>query len=452
MKHIILTSLLIFFQASIFFSFTAISIVNAHTIDHTTTLIYVEENNTGGILSEDTLQVNISMGWIMVQEIFNTYGVEENITNITDISVYSLEIKQFITQELVISNNNTTCEYGEIDFSDTNVEQIVIDGLTIQLDAICNQTIENILVFNTMFLSSSPNQTNTTTILSGPENVLINADLDANSQAMQLNVSNPEMGVINNDISEDDQNNFVNDLVQNVPDLLAQDGFGPIIIILLISIVVGALHTLEAGHSKAILASIMIDKRMTYKKGLAYVGVFTFTHMADILIVAVVLLILDSFANIYQQLILLQSFAFYAFAFLSASLFLKAISDLTKQYILRKLNIGETEEEHGHSHDLDLDDDKTSIRSQLGIAFITGLAPCLMGWTILFLVLASGRIWLMIPVIVAFAVGIFLVEVIFMILVKRFSNLISDNIGWVGHLSPLISSSILLIVSISLLV
>ncbi|MCD4762014.1 sulfite exporter TauE/SafE family protein [bacterium] len=206
---------------------------------------------------------------------------------------------------------------------------------------------------------------------------------------------------------------------------------------LFIVLMLGFLHTLEAGHSKTILASLLIDKKMNIQQGLGYATVFTITHIADILLLGILFLTANAFVNVYTLLPHLQTFSLYALIFIAIYLLIKN----TLHYLEHKFK--RHHHHHGHHHHHHEIESNTNFKHQLYIGFITGLAPCLFGWSIFMLFLSTGRMWFVIPLILAFGAGIFLALGLISLIVVKLKDSFFNKYKWIGELSPIISALLL---------
>lgn len=215
---------------------------------------------------------------------------------------------------------------------------------------------------------------------------------------------------------------------------------------LLLVFLLGMLHSLESGHSKTILAALLINKNISLRRSFGYAAVFTITHVADILLLGILFISANLFFNLYSLLPHLQIFALYALLFIATYLLIKS----STHYIQHKLGY-EHEHHHHHHHHHDHEHEHGSasasddFKHQLYIGFIVGLAPCLFGWSIFMLFLSTGLTWFIIPLILAFAFGIFLSLVLISMAIVKLKDHFMDRIGWLGDISPIISALLLLI-------
>jgi ABC-type nickel/cobalt efflux system permease component RcnA len=89
-----------------------------------------------------------------------------------------------------------------------------------------------------------------------------------------------------------------------------------------------------------------------------------------------------------------------------------------------------------------------TFKEQMVIAFISGLAPCLTGWVIFMLIVSSGNLWLLLPALVAFGIGVFIVLLLFAYFFSIFGDQMATRFNWVTEYAPLVSGLFLLFFSI----
>ena len=207
------------------------------------------------------------------------------------------------------------------------------------------------------------------------------------------------------------------------------------LLVLFIVLMLGFLHTMEAGHSKTILAALLIDKKMNMRQGIGYAMVFTITHVADILLLGILFLTANAFIDIYALLPYLQIFSLYALLLIAIYLLIKN----TLHYLKHKLK---HHHHHGHHHHHEINS-RAGFKHQLYIGFITGLAPCLFGWSIFILFLSTGLTWFVVPLTLMFGFGIFLALGIISFIVVILKDGFFSKYKWIGELSPIISALLL---------
>ncbi|TXI32199.1 MAG: hypothetical protein E6Q58_04285 [Niabella sp.] len=233
----------------------------------------------------------------------------------------------------------------------------------------------------------------------------------------------------------------------------------------------GFLHTIEAGHSKVILTSAILHKNMSLKRGLIYALIFTLTHISDIIIVGLIFLFLNNFVDVFAKFSLLEKFAAYALLFIAVYLLFKNITEYIKTKSEQKKHAHDHthghahdhlhdhhSHEHGHEHVSALGfehthdgsthshdfDDKKSFTEQLWIGFLSGLAPCVFGWSIFMLILSTKNLWILIPAILSFGVGIFVALSLVVFLAGKFKEKLYGRYSFIMDISPILSALILL--------
>ncbi len=82
-------------------------------------------------------------------------------------------------------------------------------------------------------------------------------------------------------------------------DLFARDGQTPawILLTILAAFGLGALHGLEPGHGKALLAFTLVGTRATFKQAVILAGALTFAHTIAVLLLGLLLFFLAGFAT-----------------------------------------------------------------------------------------------------------------------------------------------------------
>src|SRR5690606_9103760 len=91
-------------------------------------------------------------------------------------------------------------------------------------------------------------------------------------------------------------------------------------------------------------------------------------------------------------------------------------------------------------------------KEQLMIAFVSGLAPCIMGWTIFVLIVSTGALWLLLPAVIAFGIGAFLFLLGLAYLVHLFKDKMISHVQCLSRWTSLISGVLLLITSLVLVI
>ena len=275
-------------------------------------------------------------------------------------------------------------------------------------------------------------------------------------------------------------NSYSGQVLGQVSALLDSASPFAIIGILLLIVIIGALHSLEGGHNKIIIASMMVNNEIDFKGSIIYVFIFTLTHMSDIIILAIGLLLFDKHINIYEQLPFIQKYSAYGLVLISSYIVLKELyriknkSNTKEKYSFDTKNNCNSEVEtlfkkdnyistSGDNNSLcqDLKHKRKNTRNkifrgtfkeQFGIAFISGLAPCLTGWTVFILIVSTGYLWLLLPATIAFGIGVFIVLIVFAYVVNLVKDKVFLRFDSLSHWAALASGILLLITSLCLVI
>jgi ABC-type nickel/cobalt efflux system permease component RcnA len=403
--------------------------VSAHAPNSSILDIYINKNEQGEILEKQEIQTIFSFNWIQIFNILNINPQPENLNSNT-LNQNKDKIFEYIQQNVNIKTGNQDCKLLlQIDKKEPLLGDIIVTG-----KAKCPKAITDLRINNKLFIDIEPQQLNYINIFKF-ETLLKAVATTKNDTTFNFNPNDN----FNSSKQKDTSNKVLANILETTGSLINSNSSGAILLILLLSIFIGALHALEGGHSKIILASIMINNNVDIKKSLLFVLVFTLTHMSDILLLGVILLFVDNFFSFYERLVDIQLFAIYAMFFLALTMVLKELSQIFKEKFSKHR---QQKNKHHHHHD-EIENDLTT-KKQLLIAFLEGLSPCLTGWTIFMLILSSGKLWLVLPVMGAFGLGIFIVLIILAMLINIFKNKIYEKVRGFSKYSGLLSAALLL--------
>lgn len=487
--------------------------VYAHPIDNTDTYIYIGNEIDNSFIEKNEIITYVYLNW------FQAGAIVEKEKNFVAPDIYKLLEYQelfdnYVLDNLLISNNGNICNAQLVNIQNSTDEFSLSLGTRTIVKFRCPENIDDLVIENNLMLDYFDSPTNYTHIYNG-ENLLHKFTLKKDNNIYSFNywkLQNSPIGDeaydINKDSTYDEVVNSMNDYSPIPQDLeisessLSTGDNNPkaevnqslisvwydkiynkfielkdenIIIILFLALFLGFLHTMEVGHSKAIIASIMIDKKVSIRNGMAYSLVFTITHIADIILLGIIFLTADKYFNVFSNFTKIETIASYLLLIISSYLLYKSIKQYEKSKIKTSIsnlrnelssshnnshnhkhvhNHQHTHEfEHGHLHDHvhphthDYYNSKP-FREQLILGFITGLAPCLFGWSIFMLILSTGDLLLLIPVILFFGMGIFLALSIVVIIIGKIKAKAYVNADKFALLSPIISALILVLYSI----
>jgi nickel/cobalt exporter len=199
-----------------------------------------------------------------------------------------------------------------------------------------------------------------------------------------------------------------------------------VVLILLFAALVGAVHALTPGHGKTMIAAYLIGKRGTVWHALGLGLVTTFTHTATMIVAALALWLIYG-SSIPTSNPQVETGLELAMGLLVACvgiwLLLRRLSGRADHF-----HIGGGHGHHHHTHadhDHDADgrviprDERVRWRGLLGMGVSGGIIPCWDGIALLALTVSAKRIWLALPLALAFSLGLASVLVLLGILVVR---------------------------------
>lgn len=462
----------------------------AHPLDNTDLYLYFYKDADDSNLSQHKSIGYLYINWFQAAALLQR---EEGIDarDIYELMEYKSVYSSYVLSNLELNNNGNKCESTFVDLPQSEGEYPLSIGARLVFEFTCSEAIQNLKLKNTIFLDLFEYESNFVSIYNG-ELFLDKAEMNKYYQEAEMSLQNETVSLkkpqnfISTDVlvgpddpeysnrddpvlSADDVKNSVNLTTQinktwnNMKRALTgnQDfrEMGAISILFVIFLL-GFLHTIEAGHSKVVLTSAMLHRSMSVKRGLIYSVIFTLTHIGDIIIIGLIFLFINNFVDIYSQFNMLEKFAAYALFFMALYMLFRNIaayrddksnlkSSVSKNPILQPHT-----HSHGgfdHSHE-ELFDDKRSYREQIWIGFISGLAPCIFGWSIFMLVISAKKVWLIIPSIISFGFGILIALSLVVFLASALKKPVFNKVAYISEISPIISALILLIYASFLIV
>jgi len=157
-----------------------------------------------------------------------------------------------------------------------------------------------------------------------------------------------------------------------------------------------ALHVLAPWHWKGILAAYLMEKSSGFKVVFNYSLIFTFTHLVDIIAIAVVIKVFSLWATIWAYIWVLQKI-WIVWLFIFSSVFLY---NSFKSHKSTCCSCGSCKS-------------KKLFNSPFLLWILSWIAPCSYGWVLFLTVLSLWRIEWLIPVMWVFAFWIFLTIFLF---------------------------------------
>ena len=420
-----------------------------------------------------------------------------------ELPAYKKIFTDYIAEHISFINNGKECNFETKQINPRNDAEFYVNGIGFNLDISCPDPIKNLYVRNNIMLSQNSYQVCELDVLISDDNTLATTfsaventvriikkdgkyyfeknissvpplsdasawEADFNNFSAGQDAPEKTQSFIDKVFAEYQKfktgswgGNFVNSVAGMLNGLSPSSIAG----ILLIVTFIGGLHSLEGGHNKVILASLMINNKIDFKGSFFYVLIFTITHMSDIIILSVGLLFFNSYFNIYEKIPAMRTYSSWALLIISSYIVVKETMILL---VARKgaaksggKNTVAMENLQGLFKTDNYADKKESavqqetnilmqgtFKEQLMIAFISGLAPCLTGWIIFMLIVSSGNIWLLLPALGAFGLGVFLVLLLFAYLFSLFRDQMESRFNWIAKYAPLISGMFLLLFSL----
>lgn len=411
----------------------------AHALDMSQTEIYLPEQP--GLEGEQILEFVTYLSWVQAASLVSEEKIVE--PSVSRFRFYIENHKTYIGVHLKIVNDGVPCTLEELTFPDQEDEQI-ITGRGLRLDGfyLCKGPIGLVQIKNDMFMDNFPLQNNIVNIYQGnSENIMKGSLLTNQSQEMSINVNDPTSPDVAATPIQGGSSGRLDALTKS----FVEKGRQSLPLAIGLAFVLGLLHTLEAGHSKTVLAALVADKRVSLIQGLMYAGVFTATHVADILAMGVLLWAANSWIDVFTALPYLQIASTYTLLLVAFYMVMRNLGHLVQLWLVRRgvVKIPPHGHDHDHPHGV-VPKDARDFKQQLLVGFVSGLAPCLFGWSVFMLVLSTRQLWAVIPVVVAFGLGIGVALCLVVWIMFRLRTSVFDRQAWIGEVSPLVSALVLL--------
>lgn len=410
--------------------------VLAHPLDVSYTDLHLFNDFNNKPLPHNIVVGEVYLAWlqasILVQKSEKIASPEARL-----LPSYQKPYADYLSRHLVLLNDKKECTsiYGLPPKQPEN-EILFGRGVMIPVRFECKSNISEMKITNSIFVDEFLAQRNNVNIYNGPELALKGFVLTKQAQSFTTSVAELKNPPPSNAPSGR-KLSLLEKLSQGYLDVRTTSLTKAILFVFLM----GLLHTLEVGHSKTILSSFLIQNKAKMKDGFMFAGIFTLTHIADIVVLGIVLYITNAFVDVFTRLSYLQTFSFYALLFISAYMLLTNISHYIQHRFLKTI--------HGHEHRHEIEISAKSIKKQLFLGFLAGLSPCLFGWSIFMVILTTKKIWVIFPIILSFAMGIFVALSIFVIIIIKTKSRIFDRFEWLSEVSPIISSLLLLVFALS---
>lgn len=463
------------------------AIAYSHPIHMTETHLYLKHDHANKPLPDSVGICKIILNWQQAAIVVELES-QQKVIDPSRLNEFKNLYFTFIQKHLIFINKGDTCTITQLEAPLTDDNAVVLkDGIAVWVEIRSHQPISVLKVRNTLFTDKNKVQENAIYIKDGPDNIIIEDMLTEKKEEVYFNISSPAQKVSSLPHSGGSRKgSFLDRLTSEVFSTGEKSLYLAVILVFLL----GLLHTLEAGHSKLIISSYMLNRHVTIRNGLFYASVFTLTHIADIVILGVILLFVNSFVDIYAKMAFLQTFSIYALFFIALFLLFRNTAQYVQTRFAKKSSHTHAHASEQHTHDHHHDDHEshthphdspghnhghehahdthshddhahlsdhdlaharshgmapgTSLKEQLVLGFVTGLSPCLMGWSIFMMILSTRNLWSLFPIIFAFGLGIFLALSLFVVVIGKSRKMFYGRFTVIQELSPIISSLLLL--------
>ncbi len=365
------------------------------------------------IISQKVAKTSMHLSWQEASYIIETFGTPQEALALTESgkgvdafkqhidTMYALDqvYISYILKHISMKNNGDVCRIALTSPDAIDYEEALIGrGIRIEGTIVCDAPFNTLEVSGDVLLEDFPYQTTIVTVTTGLGETMENV-LKKTHSSWIIDIKMPQSAYPSAEKPETTPETFTG--------------------LLLFAFSLGFLHTLEAGHSKSILAGLAIDPSVSFLKLLSFIGIFIVTHILDIVVLAVVFLSIGSVVDIYAYLPKIQTLTAYLITGIGFLMLYRSYRHI-----------------HTHHHE--------EKRIYL-LGFVSGLAPCLAGWSLLFMVLGKYPLSLIFPVIASFAGGIAVMLLIVSIVVYKSRTLAVSRFHAVSHIAPKLSAVFVLL-------
>jgi ABC-type nickel/cobalt efflux system permease component RcnA len=420
--------------------FFSLQRVSAHPLDQVYWTMIIQ--------SETEVSMDMYISWQELSYIVETYGTPKQAdylrntsssgdaftAHLTRLVSLSSVFEPYISQHLIVKNNGTDCSilFNSLPVPD-KIEALVGKGIQIGGTIHCDKVVEKLYIQSTILQQEFPYQTTTVTIVKKNNNEYkYSTILSQKQNSVEINVVDKPIVHVSPPVVQQElpSNIYVNTSwitsifhTKTIPTTV----WG----LLAFVYVLGLLHTLEAGHSKTILSSVVVDTRVSVWTLFVYVFVFVGTHIADILVLGVVFILVGSVTHIYTVMPVIQKFA--------AGLLVITATYMLKHALHHADGHTHTHEHiHSHHHRHEL----------LWLGILSGIAPCLLGWSLMFMVVGSYPYWMIVPVIGVFGLGIASALSLFVVLLYVTRKHVLEKYQTISRIAPFVSAGIIWIYAV----
>ncbi len=192
-----------------------------------------------------------------------------------------------------------------------------------------------------------------------------------------------------------------------------------VILTILAAFGLGALHAIEPGHGKALLAFTLVGARATSKQALILATSLTFAHTAGVLLLGIVLFFAAGFVSetIYPWITLLSGLAIAVIGARALAKYVRMRRGLSHAHVHRHEgahphahgheHAGDADAAHGHGHSHAIPGSQPlDFRSAVWAAMSGGIAPCPAAIVVLLAALRLHQLGYGVFLIVIFSMGL----------------------------------------------
>lgn len=490
MKRVFVVTILLLAMLSVSI-FGKHSEVSAHPIDIAFVILNVADDQLGKPLPSNEVYGYVSLNWVTAAGLLGYINNPDQAVDVLDEKQPFFD--QYFNEKLQISNNGKACKISSDMIEVPDSQLFYLNGLEFHLRVLCEENLASMEINNRILVDEFPNQTNVMSIYDVGGKLVYTDTLTASNSQLSINVerqvesensdagsnegSNEKGSRSENSAFTQLNSNAVGNQIRSlgqktmegVASMLNSSNPWSRVGVLLLVMILGALHSFEGGHNKVILATMMMNGEVNLRGSMLYVFIFTLTHMSDIIILAVGLVIFNQYLNLYSLIPYIQQFSIAVLLVMSAYITIKELIILRRKRREQAKNksqssdniddlfktdneVSQSEVEFVAKHEgIEVPKKKrgsSTFREQFVVAFVAGLAPCLTGWTVFILIVSSGYIWLLFPATVAFGVGVFSVLATFTFIIYRFRGGILHRYSSIADYAPLASGVLLLAVTL----
>jgi nickel/cobalt exporter len=184
-----------------------------------------------------------------------------------------------------------------------------------------------------------------------------------------------------------------------------QIGWGWLVAGIAVAFWLGALHALEPGHGKTIVAAYLVGSRGNLKHAALLGATVTFTHTISVFLLGLGTLFLSSYAAPGKIIPVLGTVSGLSIVAIGVWLFYQRMKALRHHHHHHHHHHHDHDHGHSHSHS-DVPQGHITVGSLMALGASGGLVPCPAAMVLLLSAVALGRVGLGLVLLVAFSLGL----------------------------------------------